>query len=328
MAGGRIRGAVELSSPMRKKRRPHPRGPSSQDPLAALAEKQHGVVSIRQLRGPLGHSERRVAHAVGTGRLHRLYRGVYAVGHTRLSLEGKCLAAVLASGSGSLLSHGSAGWLLEIVDRSPLPPAVTTPTRRAPRPPIRLHHARSLAPEDRDLIDGIPVTAWPRALLDLAAEVRPWQLERSLERTEELKLFDLRSVNALLARTTGHPGHGRLRRAVELYREPVFARSRLERRFLALVGEAGLPKPSTGFNECGYELDVYWPEIRFAVELDVFETHGSRISFERDRLRQEDLKLAGVELIRVTGKRLEREPGRVMQRVARLLEQRRRSLAR
>jgi very-short-patch-repair endonuclease len=68
--------------------------------------------------------------------------------------------------------------------------------------------------------------------------------------------------------------------------------------------------------------------VRFAVELDVFETHGSRRSFEQDRLRQEDLKLAGVELIRVTGRRLEREPDRVLERVARLLDQRRRELGR
>jgi very-short-patch-repair endonuclease len=93
------------------------------------------------------------------------------------------------------------------------------------------------------------------------------------------------------------------------------------------VREAGLPRPATGFNECGYELDVYWPEERFAVELDVFETHGTRGAFERDRLRQEDLKLAGIEMTRVTGRRLEREPRQVVERVARLLEQRRRDCA-
>lgn len=147
-----------------------------------------------------------------------------------------------------------------------------------------------------------------------------------LERTEELSLFDLRRVEVLLSRTVGHPGHGRLRRAIELYREPAFTRSGLERRFLDLVDGAGLPRPVTAFNVAGHELDVYWPQERFAVELDVFETHGTRAAFERDRLRQEDLKLAGVEMIRVTGRRLEREPRQVLGRLARLLEQRRRGL--
>lgn len=72
----------------------------------------------------------------------------------------------------------------------------------------------------------------------------------------------------------------------------------------------------------GYELDCYWPEFRFAVELDVFETHGSRAAFERDRLREEDLLLAGIEMTRVTGPRLKKEPEEVLRRVTRLLEQR------
>ncbi len=88
----------------------------------------------------------------------------------------------------------------------------------------------------------------------------------------------------------------------------------------------GLPSLATNLNVAGYELDVYWPELRFAVELDVYETHGGHESFEEDRRRDEDLKLAGIELTRVTGPRFEREPRRVMQRVARLLDQRREQL--
>jgi hypothetical protein len=204
-----------------------------------------------------------------------------------------------------------------------LPVQVTTPVPRGIRPQIVIHHSRTLTAEDRGFERGVPVTAFPRTLLDVAAAARPDSLGRILERGEELEIFDLRQVDSLLARSVGHPGHGRLRCALELYREPVFTRSGLERRFLALVEDAGLSRPSTGFNVVGYELDVYWPQERFAVELEVFETHGTRSAFERDRLRQEDLKLAGVEMIRVTGKRLEREPARVVERVSRLLEQRR-----
>ena len=167
------------------------------------------------------------------------------------------------------------------------------------------------------------MTAPPRMLLDVAATARFDRLQRMIERSEELRLFDLRSVESVLARNAGHHGSGPLRRAIELYRPPPFTRSGLERRFLDLVREAGLPRPSTGFNEVGYELDVYWPEAGFAVELDTFETHGTRAAFERDRLRQEDLKLAGIEMVRVTGPRLDREPAQVIERVAQFLRQRR-----
>jgi hypothetical protein len=290
--------------------------------LARLAERQHGVISIRQLTGPLGYSRNAVSRAVGDGRLHLLHRGVYAVGHTRISSHGKCLAAVLACGRGALLSHFSAGWLWDITKVNPEPFHVTTSVWRTPRPPLHLHQSLALTAEDRALREGIPVTALPRTLLDLAATVRLDWLEKMIERAEELGLFDLRPVEDVLERNVGHHGHGHLRRAIALYKPTSFTRSGLEKRWLELVLETGLPRPRMNYVEHGFELDCYWPEHRFAVELDVFETHGTRAAFERDRKRQEDLLLAGITMTRVTGPRLEREPEAVIARVARLLEQR------
>lgn len=290
--------------------------------LAELADRQHGVVSIRQLTGPLGYSRPAVSRAVKDGRLHMLYRGVYAVGHTNLSPHGQCLAAVLACGPNALLSHVSAAWLWGLTKTSPSPASVSAPFHRKRRPPLRLHEARSLVPEDRALRDGIPVTSLARTLLDLAATVRFEWLEKMVERSEDLGLFDLREVEDLLARTVGHHGHGRLRKAIALYRPTSFTRSGLEKRFLELCLEAGLPQPRMNYVEHGFELDCYWPEFRFAVELDLFETHGTRAAFERDRKRQEDLLLVGIGMTRVTGPRLEREPDGVIERVRRLLSAR------
>jgi hypothetical protein len=170
---------------------------------------------------------------------------------------------------------------------------------------------------------GIPVTAVPRTLLDLAAVVRFEALRRIVDRSEELELFDLGPVESLLDRTRGHPGWGRLRRAIALYEPVPFTRSGFERLFFDAVLRAGLPRPATNFVEAGFELDVYWPERRFAIELDVYATHGTHRAFEGDRLRQEDLKLAGIELTRVTDVRFHREPDVVLGRVAKLLAQRR-----
>lgn len=294
-------------------------------PLAALAERQHGVVSSRQLES-LGYSRVAVSRGARSGRLHRLHRSVYAVGHTSLTWHSQCLAAVLACAPNALASHVSAAWLWGLLASRPGTIHVTAPTRRHAKPTVSLHYAR-LADEDRSIREGIPVTGFPRTLLDLAAILPANRLERAIERSEEQGLFDLRSVDALLARAGHHPGISRLRRALAIYRdEPAFTRSRLERRFLDLVKRAGLPAPSMGFNEGGYELDAYWQPERFVVELDVYETHGGRAAFEDDRLRQEDLKLIGIEMIRVTGPRLDREPKGVIERVATLLEQRRRQL--
>jgi hypothetical protein len=291
-------------------------------PLAELAAKQHGVVSIDQLLGPLGYSRGEVTRAAAAAHLHRIYRGVYAVGHTNVSLRGECLAAVLACGPGALLSHYSAAWLWGIARWSPIPISVTSPMPRGPRPPIKLHRSEILTSADREEIDGIPVTAVPRTALDLAAERRADQLQRMLERAEELRLFDRHRFEDVLSRAGGHHGARRLSRALEIYRPAPYSRSGLERRFLELVLDAGLPHPSMGFVEEGYELDAYWPEARFVVELDVYETHGSHLAFEEDRLRHENLKLAGIEMIRVTGHRLDREAPQVVRRVRRFLEQR------
>lgn len=306
---------------MRDKRRSRPSGG-----LAELAERQHGVVSIRQLTGPLGFSRNKVAYAVSTGHLHRLHRGVYAVGHTHLSVHARCLAAVLACAPEALLSHRSAAWLWGLSRLGPLPPHVTTPVPRVTRTGIRVHYARGFVTDDRRLEQKIPVTAVPRTLLDSAAAEPFTRLQRMLERCEELKLFDLGPVECLLERTQGHHGCGRLRRALALYRPVPFTRSGFERLFFEAVQRAGLPRPATNFVEAGFELDVYWPECRFAVELDTYGTHGTHGAFERDRLRHEDLKLAGIEMIRVTDIRFHREPDAVLDRVSRLLSDRRREM--
>jgi very-short-patch-repair endonuclease len=237
------------------------------------------------------------------------------------------LAAVLAARP-AVASHLSAGWLWGLLRNRPGTIHVTAPaSRRANR--TFVVHCADLAAHDWTTREGIPVTSLARTQLDLAATLSMSRLERVIERSEELRKFDLVALEELLDRAGHHPGAGKLRRALAIYQEdPAFERSKLERRFRRLVKAAGLPAPSMNFNVAGYELDAYWERERFVVELDVYETHGSHAAFERDRLRQEDLKLKGVEMIRVTGPRLDREPQAIVRRLAAHLGQRRRELAR
>jgi hypothetical protein len=292
--------------------------------LAELAERQHGVVSIRQLETKLGFSRQTVLREVEAKRLQRLQRGVYAVGHRNLSEHGLCLAAVLACGPEALLSHRSAAWLWGLWGYGPTPLHVTGPQPRKPHLPIRIHRSAILTAADRAMEENIPVTALPRTFLDCAVELRPAQLQRLLERAEELRLFDLGPIEELLGRSGRHKGRRRLRRAIGLYQPVPFTRSGFETRFFEAVLAAGLPRPATNFAEAGFELDVYWPELRFAIELDTYGTHGTNAAFERDRLRDEELLLAGIELVRVTDVRFHREPEAVLATVAALLARRER----
>lgn len=232
------------------------------------------------------------------------------------------MAAVLALGRDAVASHRSAAWLWGVSSKRPSTIDVTVARRVSSRDSFRVHYA-PLSCDDRAWRVGIPVATLSRTLLDLATSSRPETLERALEVSERLGLLDLRAVEGVLVRSVGHPGAGRLRRALAACRPPRITRSELERRFLRILREAGLPMPATNVFIEGYELDAFWPGERFAVELDGYEFHRTRAAFERDRRRQEDLKVAGVEMIRVTARRLDEEPSELAARIALLLGRRR-----
>jgi predicted transcriptional regulator of viral defense system len=294
--------------------------------LADLAQRQHGVVTVHQLR-ELGFSLSAIGRAGGAGRIHRVHRGVYAVGHMALSSHGRCHAAVLACGDSALLSHTAAAWLWGLVG-SFGQIDVTAPGNRHRREGIAVHRSAILTLAERAVVDGIPTTAVSRSLLDLAAVGSGRSLQAAVERAERLDILRLDEVDSTLSRHPGARGSRRLRQALDIYRDPIFSRARSERLFLDLVREAGLPRPSMNRYVEGHEIDAYWHEERFAVEIDGWGSHRTRRAFERDPVRQEDLKLSGIDSIRVTARRVEREPEEVGRRLRALLERRRSELGR
>lgn len=294
--------------------------------LGKLAADQYGVVTYRQLR-ELGYSKGAISRDSEAEYLCRVHRGVYAVGHRRLSSHGRCLAAVLACGAGSVLSHESAAWLWGLRGRLPGEIEVAAVRPGAKRARIRLHHAPTLLAGDRTLVERIPVTTLPRTLLDLAAAGRTRALDSAIEKAERLGRLDVAEIDEMLRRRQRRiAGSRRLRDALDIYRDPVFTRSRAERLFLALVKSAQLPRPALNYFVAGHEIDAYWEAEMFAVEVDGWDSHRTRKAFEADPLRLEDLKLAGIDSIRLTARRIEREPDAVGKRLATLLARRRTQL--
>lgn len=227
---------------------------------------------------------------------------------------------------GSVASHKTAAWIHGLLRYRPGTTHLTAPTRQRVKRDFVVHFAR-LEPEDQAVVEGIPVTSVARTVLDLAPTEPTRRLHQMIDRAEERKTFDRRRFDRLLGRAGGHPGRVKLRHALDTFKpEAATLRSDLERRFRRLVLAAGLPTPQANVVVAGYELDCYWEAEGFAVELDAYATHGSRLSFEADRERADDLLLAGIEMIRVTGKRLEREPRQTIARVAAHLERRRRTI--
>jgi very-short-patch-repair endonuclease len=206
---------------------------------------------------------------------------VHAVGHCAPSVEADLAAAVLYAGPGAMLSHGTAAWWWGLTDRRPRLIDVSTPWRRGRRPGLRIHGRRRLP---RVPHNGLPVTTVAQTLLDYAATHPRGDVRYVLAETDYHRLLDLDAVHQLLGR--GKPGTSRLRQAIDTHwPELARTRSRVERAFLFLCEEGGLPRPWVNRKVYGIRVDVYWPQYRLAVELDGCKGHGTERQVARDHGR-------------------------------------------
>lgn len=277
--------------------------------MAELARRQHGVVAVWQLLA-LGLSRREIERRAESGRLHRVHKGVYAVGHRKLTYRGRWMAGVLACGRDAVLSHRNAAalWNLLPYDGGLVHVTVNARGRRA-FGHVRPHQPRRLHPDDVTVVDGIPVTSVARTLLDIGATEPTRRLERAFEAAERERSLDMRAVQALLERSHGHRGRRPVAAVIEQFTEPPpHVRSRLERRFFDLCEAAGLPLPEVNAAVEGYEVDMLWRKEKVVVELDSWRFHGTRAAFERDRRRDVKLQLAGFRPTRFTWRRMHTEP--------------------
>ena len=291
--------------------------------MARLAERQHGVVSVAQLR-KLGLSPSAIRDRAAAGRLHRVHRGVYAVGHPLLPPRGRWMAAVLACERDAVLSHRSAAalWAIRPTARSGID--VTAPGRTGRRRAgIEVHDAATLEASDVTRVDAIPCTTVPRTLLDLAAVLDRRALERAYEQAEVMGELDVSAVEGLLARSPRRHGLAALRAVVQAAAPLALTRNELEEQFLAICDAAGVSRPRVNawipLAGGGVEVDFLWPAHRLIVETDGHRVHGTRQAFERDRRRDRRLLLEGWRVVRFTWRQLVRDPDEVAATIRALL---------
>jgi hypothetical protein len=286
--------------------------------LAALAACQHGLVTRAQLDA-LGFPSAAIGRRVRDGHLHRLHRAVYAVGHTKISVRARWLAATLACGPHAVLSHRAAAALYELRAAPSGLIDVTAPARHRV-PGVRCHFVRRLDPADATTVDGIPVTTLARLFLDLSEQLPTRQLNSTLEAAQRAELLNVKLITAQIDRSNGRRGVKPLAEAIEqLQDEPPWTQSELERRFRALTQAAGLPPP--GFNVIvdGELVDCFWPHPNLVVEVDGWRFHKTRKAFEDDRRRDAKLVAAGRRVVRFTYRRVRDEPHAVARELSRLL---------
>lgn len=253
--------------------------------IARVAGQQHGIVTSRQLAAA-GLRPAAITKRVRAGRLHRVHRGVYAVGFAALSREARWMAAVLACGPGAVLSHRSAAALWKQLTPKDGPVDVTVPTRsgRRRRVGIRVHRRAALPPGAATMRDLIPVTAPWKTIEDLEGTVEPWRHRQAI-RQAEVRRF------ALGPRTRGDP-----------------TRSDLERDFLRLCHHHDLPLPEVNVKVGRWTVDFLWRAEQLAVETDSWRFHGGSIAFEDDHARDADLRARGYAVHRFTERQVLEQP--------------------
>jgi very-short-patch-repair endonuclease len=275
----------------------------------ALVRRQHGVVSRAQLLelGLRGHA---IKHRLANGRLHLLYRGVYAVGRPEVTREGRWMAAVLACGPHAALSDEPAGIAWGIRPDRPVPIEISIPlslTRK--RPGIVIHRRRGLA-ADVTRLRGIPITTPLRTLIDLATRLSTKELEAAVNEADKLDLIGPDSLRRAVDERTGRAGTAPLRQLLDRTTF-VLTDSELERAFLPIAARAGLPKPVSQRWLNGGRVDFYWPELGLVVETDGLRYHRTPAQQARDRRRDQANTAAGLTPLRFTHSQIRWEAGHV-----------------
>ena len=277
--------------------------------MSAIAAKQHGLVSRRQLLDS-GVPRTTVDAWAASGRLHRVHRGVFAVGHDALGLDARWAAAVLAAGPGAAVSRRSSGELQRILPvdelaiiRSPI--HVTRPGSASRRDGLVIH---SSAIDPRDLTDhrGIPTTKAARTIFDLTPQLTRRGIERSIEQAQYMGILDKARLQQLCAAAPGHRNIAVLRELIGFVPMSLDrVRSRLELLALRICREHLLAEPLVNVQLLGHEVDLLWPDQRFVVEADGGHHVGERR--DADNSRDIDLARAGYLTRRYSESALERE---------------------
>ena len=249
---------------------------------AGIAGTQHGRITYPQLRAA-GADRGRIERWLRDGLLRRVHKGVYAIGHVAPSDDADWMAAVLAGGPGSVLSHRCVAHALGVVRGQPPPLEITVPTldhRR--RPGIIIHRVATLDPRDTSILRGIPITTVPRTLLDIAPSTPPEALARACHEAWIKHRTRPEHVEACIARNPRKRGIRKLRAA--LGSDVVL--SDLERGFLNLLRRHRLPLPRTNVAHGGDKVDCHWPALNLTIELLSFRYHATRHGFEADVARR------------------------------------------
>lgn len=271
--------------------------------VGGLASRQSGRVARWQLER-LKVDTAVIARWIRDGYLHRVLRGVFAVGHAAPNIQADLAAALLYAGPDAALSHGTAAWWWGLIENAPSTINVSTPRRCRSLRGIKVHQRRPLP---RVWHKGLPVTTVAQTALDFATKASLNRVRTVLANAEYHGLLNVAVVQAHLGQ--GRPGSVKLRKALERHQPRLaHARSPKEVEFFALCERFGLPLPEVNARVAGWDADFYWPEHGLVVEVDPPGNHHTPAQIDRDRRKDLALRAAHLVVHRYSREQLERTP--------------------
>lgn len=279
------------------------------------ATRQHGVVARRQLLAD-GVAEEAIDRRIDAALLWPRYPGVYRVGHRAESVLADYMAAVLACGDGALLDDLAAAHLHRLVKRGPPEPAVLTPTERR-IDGIATTRCRNIGAVASTRVRRIPVLTVPETIVAVAGTLDEEALARVCHEAGVLYRTTPAMVDAVLRRHPAARGAATLKAIMR--GDVKVSLSKLERIFLQLLRDHGLPLPQTNVRAGSHRVDCRWPEHRLTVELDGWRFHNSRHSWEQGNRRRREARRRGDEFRRYSWTDVVEEPAAMLDELRELL---------
>jgi len=279
-----------------------------------VAERQHGLVTRSQLTGA-GLSDAQIQRRLATGRLERVYPGVYRVVGSVATPEQQALGACLWLGGDAMVSYLSAATLLrlDVAATADLHVTVAPSARRGRGHGVHIHGSMVRA-ADRRVVDGIPCTSAARTLVDCAGLVSEEALETAFDSARRMGLATTTTVERALDAAGSVSGTASLRRVLAIA-QGAPAESRLEVKLARLLRGSDLPGSVAQFRLGPYRLDRAWPEQRVGVQADGFQHHGRRLRWKSDRARVAAIEAVGWRLVHVTWDDVTKRPEQTLDRI-------------
>jgi hypothetical protein len=284
--------------------------------IVGLALGQHGNITRRQLLD-LGLTDDAIRHRLRSGRLFRVYPGVYSVGRPPAIPHERASAGVLACGPRAVLSHASAMVLWAFWRHWDKQFEVTIAGGDRRPNGIRVHRSTTLRWQDVTRQLGIRVTTPGQTLLDMSPRLSDKSLKRNVNQALGSPWLTEGQLADTLARHPRAPGAGRIARLIGVNPSPT--RSGWEDEFPDFCRKHGLPAPVMGAHVLGFIVDALFPAERVIVELDSWEFHKGKIAFNTDRDRDTDTLVGGYVTVRATWERIEERPGHEAKRLHAIL---------